>query len=918
MALSLPVLALLDEPDQALQEHALRSLDERVNEIWPEVADHIARIEELYENPSFQARTLAALVAAKVYYNLGDSSSAVHYALASGSELDLNHSSEFVDTIIAKCTSIYIEQRQAAVDLEHTDRPDPEVEQIVEKMLERCVKAGDVSLALGIALECRRLDLVEQILAQHPQQELFHFVLSCSVTLVANRSFRTRVLRSLARFIRQRPDPDHVALVKIVIQLDDDQMAVEMFKSVDDPALSLQIAFDLVASASQELLAKSAAAFSHSPKPIHAKLVKVLSGVPSCDFEVTFLKRHNHVDVSALNRTKNAFDSRTSMFHSAVSFQNAFLHVGTTADGFFRSNIDWLGRASHWTKFTATAALGVIHRGNLTQGRRILQPYLPSGQGSAQSRGGALYGLGLVFAGFGKEVLSYLQQIITDVEAQEQSDDQDVVLHGACLGISLAAMRTGNTEVYDKLREVLFHDSAIAGEAAGLAMGLVMLGSRNQEAQEEMFRYAGETQHEKIQRSLAMGIALLNYGKEEGSDGIIETLMASQEAILRYGGCFTIALAYAGTGNNKAIKMLLHTAVSDASDDVRRAAVIGLGFILLRNPTALPRMVELLSESYNPHVRYGTTMALGIACAGTALPAAVDVLEPMMKDPVDYVRQGAMIALAMILIQQTDQTPRVKQIREQFASVIGARHEDAMAKFGAALAQGIIDAGGCNVTISLERAQTGNLNMKAVVGLAVFLQYWYWFPLAHFLSLAFTPTTVVCVRDDLKIPDFSLTCNASKKLFGYPPRITEEDTKAPEKLVTAILSTTLKDKRKKKSKKSIKNDEMDVDEEASTKTKSPPPDTTHAEEQPEEIEEDSFQVPNMSRVVPWQRRFISFDKNGRFTSVINRPVTSGVTVVIDKEPTKELKVIKTLRQVHTKDDEDEEAPVPAPFVLPPS
>lgn len=56
-------------------------------------------------------------------------------------------------------------------------------------------------------------------------------------------------------------------------------------------------------------------------------------------------------------------------------------------------------------------------------------------------------------------------------------------------------------------------------------------------------------------------------------------------------------------------------------------------------------MVSLLAESYNPHVRYGAAMALGIACAGTGLREAIALLEPMVKfDPVNFVRQGALVS----------------------------------------------------------------------------------------------------------------------------------------------------------------------------------------------------------------------------------------------------------------------------------
>ena len=87
-------------------------------------------------------------------------------------------------------------------------------------------------------------------------------------------------------------------------------------------------------------------------------------------------------------------------------------------------------------------------------------------------------------------------------------------------------------------------------------------------------------------------------------------------------------------------------------------------------------------------------MALGIACAGTGLKEAIALLDPMTNDSVNFVRQGALIASAMILIQQTEATcSRVKDFRALYAKVIVDKHEDVMAKFGAILAQGIIDAG---------------------------------------------------------------------------------------------------------------------------------------------------------------------------------------------------------------------------------
>ena len=48
-----------------------------------------------------------------------------------------------------------------------------------------------------------------------------------------------------------------------------------------------------------------------------------------------------------------------------------------------------------------------------------------------------------------------------------------------------------------------------------------------EQAIEEMLAYAHETQHEKIIRGVAMGMALIMYGREEGADTLIEQLTRS-------------------------------------------------------------------------------------------------------------------------------------------------------------------------------------------------------------------------------------------------------------------------------------------------------------------------------------------------------------------------------------------------------
>ena len=603
---------------------------------------------------------------------------------------------------------------------------------------------------------------------------------------------------------------------------------------------------------------------------------KILDGVNSIQLDLEFLYRNNKADIAILNKIKDSLEARNSIFHTAVTLSNAFMHAGTTHDKFFRDNLEWLGKAVNWSKFTATAALGVIHRGNLTQGQKLLAPYLPKeniagvgSSGSPYSQGGSLYAFGLIYANHEGWALDLIRNHFTKAT-------EEVVQHGGALGLGVAGMGTGDEGIYNDLRSVLHTDSALNGEAVGLSMGLIMLGSGNLRALEDMIQYAHDTQHEKIIRGLAMGMALIMYGRQEAADELINGLLSDPDPTLRYGGIMAIAMAYCGTGSNKAVRKLLHVAVSDVSDDVRRVAVLSLGFILFRKYHSVPRMVELLSESYNPHVRYGAAMALGISCAGTGLDEAVDLLEPMLKDGTDFVRQGALISLAMVLVQQNEvMNPKVGTIRKAMLKVVGDRHEDAMAKFGAAMALGIIDAGGRNCTISLQ-TQTGNLNMAAIVGMAVFTQYWYWFPFTHFLSLSFTPTAVIGVDQKLEVPVFQFHCNTRPSLFDYPPEVQVKADEAPEKVKTAVLSTTAQAKRRaQRREKQQRRESMDIDQTPTTPKPSQVPEKMEVDEKAgeegkeegkeketpkrkAEKEKVGYEIGNMSRVLPGQLKHLTF------------------------------------------------------------
>ncbi|KAJ8566059.1 hypothetical protein K7X08_030536 [Anisodus acutangulus] len=932
------LLAMLNESHPQLKLHALSNLNAFVDYFWPEISTSVSVIESLYEDEEFDQRQLAALVASKVFYHLGEHNDSLSYALGAGPLFDVNEDSDYVHTVLAKALDEYASHKtKAAESNDEAAKVDPRLEAIVERMLEKCIVDKKYQQAIGMAIECRRLDKVaEAIVRSDNVDATLAYCSNVSHNFVSRRVYRSEVLRLLVEVYEKTPSPNYLSMCQWLMFLDKPEAVASILEKLlrsenkDDALLAFQIAFDLVENEHQAFLLNVRDRLSSPELPaepntaetgdatatedvpmteetqplletsvdpneaIYAerlgKIKGILSGETSIKLTLQFLYSHNKSDLLILKTIKQSVEMRNSVCHSATIYANAIMHAGTTVDTFLRENLDWLSRATNWAKFSATAGLGVIHCGHLQQGRSLMAPYLPQGGagggGSPYSEGGALYALGLIHANHGEGIKQFLRDSL-------RSTNVEVIQHGACLGLGLAALGTADEDIYDDIKTVLYTDSAVAGEAAGIGMGLVMVGTASEKAA-EMLVYAHETQHEKIIRGLALGIALTVYGREEEADTLIEQMTRDQDPILRYGGMYALALAYRGTANNKAIRQLLHFAVSDVSDDVRRTAVLALGFVMYSEPEQMPRIVSLLSESYNPHVRYGAAMAVGISCAGTGLSEAISLLEPLTSDVVDFVRQGALIAMAMVMVQISEASDsRVGAFRRQLEKIILDKHEDTMSKMGAILASGILDAGGRNVTIKL-LSKSKHDKITAVVGLAVFSQFWYWYPLIYFVSLAFSPTALIGLNYDLKVPKFDFVSHAKPSLFEYPKPITVATTTTSVKLPTAVLSTSARAKARASKKEAMKaNAEKASGAESSsaaTSSDKGKPSSKGGEsmqvdtpaERTNEPEPSFGILTNPARVVPTQEKYIKFLEESRYLPIKSSP--SGFVLLKDLRP----------------------------------
>ncbi len=113
----------------------------------------------MYETQGFKYKELAALVASKVYYHLGEYEEALEFALGAGTLFDTSLKTDYVETIIcknfykkklksstrstslAKCIDKYISLKTQQIEEPKKQIVmDARLEEVVQRMFQRCLK----------------------------------------------------------------------------------------------------------------------------------------------------------------------------------------------------------------------------------------------------------------------------------------------------------------------------------------------------------------------------------------------------------------------------------------------------------------------------------------------------------------------------------------------------------------------------------------------------------------------------------------------------------------------------------------------------------------------------------------------------------------------------------------------------------
>jgi 26S proteasome regulatory subunit N1 len=386
----------------------------------------------------------------------------------------------------------------------------------------------------------------------------------------------------------------------------------------------------------------------------------------------------------------------------ASTFVNAFVNAGFCQDKLMTPDNEWLYKNKDHGMMSAAASLGSILLWNVDEGLTQIDKFLYSSEDYVKA--GAALAVGILSSGVRNEADPALALLSEHIEG-----DSHIMKCAACTGLGIAYAGTGREEVVDLLMLILDAEKpgpegVLESSLAGLALGMICVGRCDENVGSTLVQKLMEASDEDLEHSharyLCLGLGLLFLGKMEQADAMVEAVKTIEHKIGKYAAVVLDTFAYAGSGNVLKVQEMLHHCSEHLTEDAdhQMAAVIGIGLITMGESVgaemALRSFDHLLHYCELP-IKRAVPLALAILNASNPDFGVIDQLSRLSHDPDAEISQNAI--LAMGIVSAGTNNSRVAGLLRQLSEFYS---KEASHMFCVRIAQGLLHMGKGLITLN--------------------------------------------------------------------------------------------------------------------------------------------------------------------------------------------------------------------------
>ncbi|EFE38265.1 hypothetical protein TRV_07042 [Trichophyton verrucosum HKI 0517] len=556
--------------------------------------------------------------------------------------------------------------------------------------------------------------------------------------------------------------------IVIAIRLNDLELIQSDFQETTDKAVKYQMAF-LVARQRIWLELEDddmqlADCLNNIALPTHFKSLAKELNILEPKMPEDIYKTH-------LENNRGSLTNVDSARHNLASaFVNAFTNAGFGNDKMMLVDGDkgpWVWKTKDDGMLSTAASLGMLLQWDVEEGLNQIDKFTYAEED--QIRAGALLGIGIMNAGVRVDSDPALA-LLGDYENLENKSIPMRV--ASIMGLGLAYAGSCKEELLELLLPIVEDvtvDMQISAMAA-VSLGMIFVGSSNHQVSEAIATTLMDEERQKHlkdkwTRFMALGLALLYFGKQEEVEVVLDILKVIEHPMAKPTSVLASVCAWAGTGTVLKLQELLHICNEVFEDKeenkgeelVQSYAVLGLSLIAMGEEIGQDMVLRQFGHLMHygaANIRKAVPLAMGLISPSNPQMKVYDTLSRYSHDNDNDVAINAIFAMG--LLGAGTNNARLAQLLRQLASYY---QRDQNSLFMVRIAQGLLHMGKGSMSVNPFHTDRQVLSRVAAAGLLTVLvamidakdfiladsHY-----LLYYLVTAMNPRFLVTLDEDLK------------------------------------------------------------------------------------------------------------------------------------------------------------------------